>query len=100
LHRLNMARTPSPSKRGGKKDCITNTDPRHKLRDYNIFIKRRETIPPDVQTLINELLEPREQEPPNAKIVAKKQPGAVEMKEIDAINFLENQVLLISARWW
>jgi hypothetical protein len=93
-----MACTPSPSKRGGKKDCITNTDPRYKLRDYNVFVKRRETIPQAIQTLINVLLTPRQQESPNAKIVAKRQPGAAEMKEIDAINFLEAQILLMSAK--
>jgi hypothetical protein len=98
LHILNMGRTPSPTKGKTKKDFITNSDPRHRLRDFNIWINRGEAKPQVIEAFIERLRAPREQESPNAKEVVRKQRAAAHMKEFDAAVFLRNDLLGLDAK--
>jgi hypothetical protein len=90
-----MARTPSPTKISKR---LTSADPRERLMKSNIFIERGKPIPTALQQLVQRLMASREDESPNAKIVVKRQPGALMLKEADAIDALQKELLFESAR--
>jgi hypothetical protein len=86
------SRTPSPSK--AKSPCAQKLD----LEFFKIFIKRKKPMPADLRALLDKLEEPRLTASPNAKMVERKQPSALEMSEANSIDWLKRELLLPPAR--